>query len=130
MANMGGNIFAGLLEGIGKALSSKIGTDIDQRNKLDLAAEAQKSDLYRNFLTVQNPEFGKYLETISKSGGSGGGGGQVATPPSGKATPSSPTPPVGPKLNPGEILVKIKQTGETAALPADEFDGNLYERVN
>ena len=32
------------------------------------------------------------------------------------------------QLNPGEILVKDKKTGQIGAIPAKEFDANLYEK--
>lgn len=83
---MKGNIFAGVLEGLGKALSGYGASQIEQQNKeklMGMKGTDQTSDIQNYNYYVQNANaagqkplsFGKFIENKYKLlGGRGGGG--------------------------------------------------------
>ena len=98
----GANIFAGILEGLGKALSTYGFGEVEQRNKL--ALKEKENEQFMNMMRMM----GYKIPT--------GAGGTQPTP--------SPAP-----TSQSQITVKQRSTGQVGTIPANEFDPKLYERM-
>lgn len=104
---MKGNIFAGVLEGLGKALGTYGQGQIEQTNKLAQIDKSNESTL--NLLRAMGYNI------------------------PGQTAQSSTNPvkkiPMAPATTPSQIQVIELSNGQRGTIPAEEFDPKVYKRV-